>query len=49
MVVYLCVHHHQLVHRDGELSLELKQWCQGEFNRLYPDLDFRSLFGRNYT
>ena len=36
------------VHFNHELDLELKEECQRRFEEVYPDLDFRTIFGRNY-
>lgn len=36
------------VHFNRELDLKLKMECQRRFEEVYPDLDFRSVFGKNY-
>lgn len=50
--VYLCAYHHRLgkmsVHQNATISRMLQDKGQRAFEACYPDLDFRSIFGRNY-
>jgi hypothetical protein len=50
--VGLCHEHHNMsnagVHYNKELDLKLKRLCQKQFTRVYPSLDFVSIFGKNY-
>ncbi len=49
---YLCGIHHNLsnagVHFNKALDIELKQMTQKKFNEVYPELDFLSIFRKNY-
>ena len=46
---YLCKRHHELVHRDIETALILKQRAQEEWEKQYGDRnDFMRVFGRSY-
>lgn len=36
------------VHHNRERMEWLKQQGQKKFNEVYPDLDFRAIFGKNY-
>lgn len=49
---FLCSRHHNMsnqgVHFNKILDLKLKQQCQKAFEYHYPDLDFLSIFHRNY-
>lgn len=49
---YLCGIHHNLsnagVHFNKTLDNELKEMCQKKFIKVYPDLDFLKIFGKNY-
>lgn len=49
---YLCGRHHNLsnvgVHSNRQLDINLKQHAQKRFNLVYPDLDFREIFGKSY-
>lgn len=36
------------VHFNKELDNKLKQWGQMKFTKMYPDLNFLEIFGRNY-
>lgn len=50
-VVPLCYEHHRGnfgVHHNHMLDLQLKQLCQRKFQEVYPDLDFMSIFYKNY-
>lgn len=52
LVVPLCARHHNMsnegVHFNKILDKKLKQQGQKAFEFQYPDLDFRSIFGKNY-
>ena len=49
---YLCARHHNMsgvgVHFNKELDNQLKVHTQKRFNEVYPELDFRKIFGKNY-
>ena len=50
-VVPLCLNHHtgiDGVHHNIELDTKLKQECQKKFQEVYPDIDFMSIFYKNY-
>ena len=50
--VYLCIFHHtegrEAVHKSAELALLLKKKAQLAFEGKFPEISFRSIFGRNY-
>ena len=50
--VYLDLDHHQYgpeaVHKNKEVALLLKKEAQKAFERTYPGLSFREIFGKNY-
>ena len=50
--VYLCREHHtigkQAVHANAEIAAGLKEEAQIFFEQHYPDLDFMSIFSKNY-
>lgn len=50
--VYLCIRHHrtgkEAVHRNAENMRLLKAKGQQAFNKAYPELDWMSIFGKNY-
>lgn len=48
LVVGLCRQHHEEVHRYPEFRNWLKAYAQQKFTEKHPELDFRSIFGRNY-
>ena len=53
LMVRLCVRHHRLgpesIHGGNrELDLMLKKRAQVAFNAKYPNLDFRTIFGKSY-
>lgn len=52
MTVRLCQYHHQDhkvgVHHNREFNLSLKREYQQKFNKMYPDLSFTDIFGRNW-
>lgn len=51
LVVYLCMKCHRGqngVHFDKDLDTSLKQLAQRRFEIAYPDLDFRSVFGKSF-
>ena len=51
--VYLCIPHHQhdageeAVHRNDTIRRLLDKEAQKAFERHYPNLDFRKIFGKN--
>lgn len=51
--VYLCLSHHregpEAVHNNHDNMRLLQQEGQQAFQVVYPDKDFRRIFGRNYT
>lgn len=50
-VAPLCYECHQGskgVHNNHEVDIKLKQLCQHKFIEVYPDLDFLSIFHKNY-
>ena len=50
-VVPLCYEHHRGntgVHHNHQLDMRLKQLCQKQFVVSYPNLDFMSIFFKNY-
>lgn len=52
MVTLLCIQHHRegkdAVHKNRETDLELKRAFQEIFEEEHPELEFRSIFGKNY-
>jgi hypothetical protein len=52
LTVYLCIWHHRegkdAVHNNAEMMNLLKRKGQEAFEKHYPDLDFRQIFGKNY-
>lgn len=52
LTVYLCLEHHttgeMAVHRNADVAAELKEAAQLAFEKHYPDLDFMSIFSKNY-
>lgn len=47
----LCLNHHtgrNGVHHNIDLDNELKVKCQKKFEEVYPDLDFITIFYKNY-
>ena len=47
-VVPLCASCHSKVHSNIQIDLELKKVCQRAFIEVYEDVDFLSIFHRNY-
>ena len=50
-VAPLCFECHQGnhgVHNNEEINIMLKKECQLKFTEVYPDIDFISIFHRNY-
>lgn len=50
-VVPLCYQCHQGkngVHYNKEVDIKLKTLCQLQFNQAYPEIDFVSIFHKNY-
>lgn len=52
LLVYLCPEHHrtskEAVHKNKEIRLMLQAAGQKAFERKYKNLDFMSVFGKNY-
>ena len=50
--VYLCAAHHrtgaEAVHNNPHISAMVKDRAQRAFENKWPDLDFLSIFGKNY-
>lgn len=50
--VYLCLEHHEegkeAVHKNADIALRLKMVAQREFQKQFPELDWISIFGKNY-
>lgn len=52
--VYLCYKHHQhdggpdAVHRNKDIRRTLDKEAQKAFEKHFPDMDFRTVFGKNY-
>ena len=52
--VYLCIRHHlhdggpKAVHRNAEVRKMLDKAAQKAFERKYPTLSFRAIFGKNH-
>lgn len=50
--VYLCLNHHtsgkNAVHQNREISDRLKEKAQITFQKKFPELNFREIFGKNY-
>lgn len=47
-VIPLCYKCHLRIHKDSVLSIIWKVRCQEMFEKVYPNLDFISIFGRSY-
>ncbi len=50
-VIPLCYQHHleiHDIHNNGVLSIIWKVKCQEMFDKVYPNLDFLEIFGKNY-
>lgn len=52
LVVYLCHHCHNEPPNGVHFNRKRMDWLRAEgqkkFNEVYPDLNFRAIFGRNY-
>lgn len=50
--VYLCLSHHtsgkNAVHQNRYISDSLKEEAQRTFQKKFPELNFREIFGKNY-
>lgn len=50
--VYVCPEHHEYgdlsAHRNAEIALIIKKEAQKAFEKKYPNLSFREIFGKNY-
>ncbi len=53
--VYLCAEHHtydggpEAVHRNHDIDIRLKGMAQEVFEKEYQELNFKTIFGRNYV
>ena len=52
LIVYLCHEHHRTsknaVHQNHEMAALIQDKAQRAFEKHFSDLDFMSIFGRNY-
>ena len=48
LVLPLCRYHHQMLHNSQEKQNTLKMYGQTLFEKNYPNLDFISIFHKNY-
>lgn len=52
LLVYLCPEHHRTsknaVHQNHEIAAFVQDKAQRAFEAHFPDMDFLSIFGRNY-
>lgn len=52
LTVYLCLEHHEFgpeaVHTNSEIMRFLHEQGQEDFEKTFPNLNFRELFGKNY-
>ena len=48
LVIPVCYKHHLECHKNSQLQHVWKVKAQIDFEKLYPDLDFVKIFGRNY-
>ena len=50
--IYLCIWHHtegpEAVHKNAEIARMLKVSAQRIFRKVFPELDWMSIFGKNY-
>ena len=50
--VDLCIFHHRIgadaVHNNREMAAIIQADAQEAFEKIFPDLDFRAIFGKNY-
>lgn len=50
--VYLCLEHHEegreAVHKNAENALLVKKEAQKAFEKRWPELNFREIFGKNF-
>ena len=50
--VYLCLNHHEIgkeaVHVNAKINKMLQAYAQRQFEKKWPEKDFKSIFGRNY-
>lgn len=50
--VYLCLEHHEegkeAVHKNAKNALMVKKEAQKAFEKRWPELNFRQIFGKNY-
>ncbi len=53
--VYLCAEHHtydggpEAVHRNHDIDIRLKGMAQEVFEKEYQELNFKTIFGRNFV
>lgn len=48
LVIPLCMEHHEEIHVNRDMELYWKRKAQQAFEKNYPDLSFREIFGKNY-
>ena len=48
LVIPLCYEHHLECHKNSQLQDVWKKDAQKKFEKVYPDLDFIKIFGKNY-
>ena len=48
LVIPVCIEHHLECHKNSELQRVWKQKAQITFKKVYPELDFLKIFGKNY-
>ena len=50
--VYLCLEHHEegreAVHKNAQIARMVKKEAQKAFEKRWPELDFRAIFGKNF-
>jgi|688.fasta_scaffold485451_2 hypothetical protein len=49
LVVWLCLDCHQRMHKDKKLRERFQLLAKEKFKRENPDLNFRSIFGKEYV
>ena len=48
MVIPVCVNCHQELHKNGKLTMYYKRLAQTRFEEYYKDIDFVSIFHKNF-
>lgn len=46
--VWLCAAHHEQVHKDNALDLQIKQYAQRVYEMTHTREEFRQIFGKSY-